>query len=86
MFERLNTPAVANAGLAIGSTAVIAAIGYFFKVLSDPDELVGLYEAAKTHTDPHGAIARIAGAAIAIVGALVVGGLMAYQGKPSTIK
>lgn len=85
MLQNLNTRAVANTGLAIGGAAIGAAVTGLFKILSDPDELVALYEAAHTHTDPSRAVAKLAGAGIAVVGALVLALLASYQGRPSTI-
>jgi hypothetical protein len=83
--QSLNNRIIANAGLAGGGLSIVAAIAYFFKVLSDPNELIALYEAARTHADPTGAIARVAGAGVAIVGALTVSIVAAYVGRPSTI-
>lgn len=81
--SNLNIKPVANAGLIGGGLTIVASVAYFFKVLSDPNELIYLYEAAKTHSDPHGAIAKIAGAAVAIVGASIVSLVAAYVGKPA---
>jgi hypothetical protein len=83
--QRLNTPIVANTGLIGGGISIVAAVAYFFKVLSDSNELIWLYEATKTHTDPNGALAKLAGAAIAVVGTTVVSLVAAYLGRPSTI-
>lgn len=89
-LEALNTNGVALTGLTLGLTSiivgVIAAVRTFFAVLSDKSELVALYVAAKTHTDPTGAVATLVGAFIAIVGAftllLVACLLLAFFGKP----
>ena len=58
---------------------------FLFKTLSDPNELVALYVAAHTHTDPTHAVANLAGAGIAVVGAFAVSLLAAYLGRPATI-
>lgn len=82
---RLNTRFVANSGLIGGGLTIIAAVAYFFNVLKDPTELVNLYVAIKTHGDPNGAIAKLVGAAIGVVGALTVALLAAYFGKPASV-
>lgn len=85
MLQRLNTGLVANGGLVVGVAAIGTAIGGFFRVASDPDELVALYEVTQTHTDPTHALARIAGAGIGVVGAVVLSLVMTYLGRPSTL-
>lgn len=85
MLERLNTPLVANTGLAAGSISICGAMWGLFRIASDPDELVALYEAAHTHTDPTHAVAKLVGAGILVVGALVVSLVASYLGRPSTI-
>lgn len=81
--QNLNIKPVATAGLVGGGITIVAATAYFFKVLSDPREIIELYEAVETHSDPNGAIARLVGAAIAVIGALTVSYVAAYVGKPA---
>lgn len=85
MFDALNNKPVANAGLAMGLGIVSTAVYGLFRIVSDPDELIALYEAAHTHSDPTHAVAKLAGAGLGVVGATIIALLAAYQGKPSTI-
>ncbi|HEX3456341.1 MAG TPA: hypothetical protein VHR97_00155 [Candidatus Baltobacteraceae bacterium] len=78
----LNNRIVGSAGLIGGGLSILGAVAYLFKVASDPTELIGLYEAAMTHSDPSGAVAKLAGASIAVVGAFTVSLVAAYVGKP----
>jgi hypothetical protein len=85
VLQGLNTRIVGNVGLVGGGLSIIGSVTFFFKVLSDPTELVGLYEAAIAHSDPTHCVARLAGAGIAVIGAFTVSLVAAYVGRPSTI-
>lgn len=85
ILRKLNTTTVANSGLVVGTAAILTALAGLFKVVSDPDELVALYLAFQTRSDPTHALAKLVGAGVAVVGALAVALVAAYLGKPSTL-
>lgn len=85
MLARLNHPLVANAGLFGGAAALASAGKYLLSVLSDPNELVALYEAAHDHRDPTHALARLVAAMLGFGVALGLSLLLAYLGRPSTL-
>jgi len=88
----LNTRAVGFTGLFFGAGAILAAVAAFFKLLSDPAYLLGLYWAI-AHVRMHRAgpadqqiLAQLCAALFAILGAIVVAVVAAYLGRPYTVK
>lgn len=93
MLARCNTYRVGFAGLAIGGAAIIASVAAFFRLLANPPYLIALYWALE-HVRAHDAatlpadlatLAQLAGALVAIGGAVVLALLMSYFGMPSSV-
>jgi hypothetical protein len=83
-LQTVNTHAVGYTGLGIGGVAILAAVGGFFKICSDPKIVLGFTYEWQTHQfGPN--MAAVIGGGIAVVGALVVALLSTWLGRPPTV-
>lgn len=78
---KLHTKPVGAIGIVVGGGAIVASIASFFKLIEEPQFLVQLYEATKTHHDASMAVAKLAAAFIGIIGAFVIALAASYFGK-----
>ncbi len=91
MLTRLNSHGTGYAGLLLGGGSIVASVAAFFRLLSSPTYLDALF-AAVMHARAHAltaadvqTYAQLAGACVAIIGAIAVALLLTYFGRPLSV-
>lgn len=91
LLLRANTHRVGSAGLLIGGTSIVASVAALFRLVADPTYVDALFVAimhARAHATTAADVqtyAQLVGAAVAILGAVIVALLLSYLGRPTTV-